>query len=363
VNPLPQPGAITLLITIFVTCLLFFISAQLICLIVPALLALIVYYCLRPIVEVLVIRGMRHEVAAMVVWITLQLLTTVIVFAIGFLVVEKASKWQANFAGYLAGAENLIKNTVDSLDKVFPALKKTSLGTNVDQRIQQFTNEFAEANFLPIALRLAKWLPSLLLLPYITYFLLSDSGRLKKYIIKSVPNAFFERALLLFSRLDASLQSYFQGLLVLTCLDTMCLSAGLGMLRIKGALWLGLIAAVLSWVPYIGSIIGCIVVVLVAATDFPDKPSMAYACVGLFILVRVLDDFVFLPLTVGRKLHVHPLLSVLMLFLGADVAGATGLFLALPLFGVVTVIGETISQVVMDPKLRARYKASRRLTQ
>ncbi|HEY3913981.1 MAG TPA: AI-2E family transporter, partial [Verrucomicrobiae bacterium] len=68
-------------------------------------------------------------------------------------------------------------------------------------------------------------------------------------------------------------------------------------------------------------------------------------------------------LTVGRKLHVHPLLSVLMLFLGADVAGATGLFLALPLFGVVTVIGETISQIVMDPRLRARYKASRRLAQ
>ena len=117
----------------------------------------------------------------------------------------------------------------------------------------------------------------------------------------------------------------------------------------------------LAWIPYIGSVIGCVVVVLIAATDFPDKLWIPYACLSLFIGVRLLDDFVFLPLTIGRKLHVHPLLSVLMLFLGATVAGATGLILALPLFGVIAVIGDTVSQVVTDQKLRARYRAARQL--
>jgi predicted PurR-regulated permease PerM len=206
-----------------------------------------------------------------------------------------------------------------------------------------------------------KWLPSLLLVPYIAYFMLSDSARLKKYLIKSVPNAFFERALLLFSRLDASLQNYFHGLLLLTLLDTVCLSLGLVVLGIGNAFWLGLAAAILAWIPYLGSAAGCILVVLVAATDFPEKTWMAYACLILCLVVRLLDDFVFMPLTVGRKLHVHPLLSVLMLFLGAMVAGATGLLLALPMFGVVAVIGETVSQIVTDRRLRARYKAARQL--
>ena len=75
----------------------------------------------------------------------------------------------------------------------------------------------------------------------------------------------------------------------------------------------------------------------------------------------MLDDFVFLPMTIGRKLNVHPLLSVLMLFLGATVAGATGLFLALPLFGVMAVIGEAVAQVVADQGLRARHRAARQL--
>ena len=55
-------------------------------------------------------------------------------------------------------------------------------------------------------------------------------------------------------------------------------------------------------------------------------------------LVLPILGFLFLPLTIGRKLHVHPVLSLLVLYLGASVAGATGLVLALPVFGVVAVI-------------------------
>jgi len=102
-------------------------------------------------------------------------------------------------------------------------------------------------------------------------------------------------------------------------------------------------------------------VVLVAATDFPDRPSIAYGCLALFLFVRLLDDFVFMPLTIGRKLHIHPLLSVLMFFLGATVAGGTGLVLALPVLGVVGVVVDIVAQVIMDRRLRFRYRTARDL--
>jgi predicted PurR-regulated permease PerM len=357
----PQPGAITLLAVISVTCLLLFLFQKMIWFVVPFLLALMFYYCLRPAVQTLVVRGVSHAMAAKTVWVLLQLIAVAIVLAIMLLVAAKAGTWQTDFSGYITGGKNLLKKTAGSLEKIAPIFKSMDLSAQVDQNIQQFTDRFSEKELLPIIFQLLKWLPSLLLVPYITYFMLNDSTRLKKYIIKSVPNAFFEKALLLFSRLDVSLQNYFQGLLLLTFLDAVCLAFGLGVLGITNAIWLGLAAAVLAWIPYVGSVIGCTLVVLIAATDYPEKAWMPYACLVLFLGVRMLDDFIFLPLTIGRKLHVHPLLSVLMLFLGAMVAGATGLFLALPLFGVVAVIGETVSQVVADRKLRARYKASRQL--
>jgi predicted PurR-regulated permease PerM len=130
---------------------------------------------------------------------------------------------------------------------------------------------------------------------------------------------------------------------------------------LSGALMLGLVCAVLAWVPYVGSILGCLLVVLVAATDFPLDPWMAYGAIIVFLLVRLLDDFVFMPLTIGRSLRMHPLLTVLMIFIGGAVAGVAGLMLVLPLLGVAMVVGETVGLIVTDPRLQARYAHARRL--
>jgi len=349
------------MVVVLLTCLLLFLFQKMIWLVAPVLLSLMLYYCLRPALRTLVVSGMRHDLAVKSIWLLLQVITAAGVLAGAVALLARAESWQHILDQYIAGGQNLLGKTTGSLEASFPMFQRMHLAMLVDQRVRQFTDRFAENHLLPLTLLLLKWLPSLLLIPFITYFMLNDSASLKKYLIKSVPNAFFEKSLLLFARLDTSLQSYFQGLLLLTLLDGACLGAGLVLLGVAHAVWLAIAAAVLAWIPYLGSVIGCVLVVLIAATDSPEKSWLAYACLLLFLGVRLLDDFVFLPLTIGRKLHVHPVLSVLMLFLGGAVAGATGLVLALPLFGMVAVVGETVAQVVSDQKLRARFRAARRL--
>ena len=111
----------------------------------------------------------------------------------------------------------------------------------------------------------------------------------------------------------------------------------------------------------VGSVIGCTLVVLVTATAFPADPWIVYAAVGVFILGRLLDNFFFIPLTVGRSIRMHPLPTVLMVFIGGAVAGVPGLVLALPLAGVVSAVVGTIIGIVQDPRLRARHAWSKSL--
>ncbi|MBV5325665.1 MAG: AI-2E family transporter, partial [Rhodospirillaceae bacterium] len=198
--------------------------------------------------------------------------------------------------------------------------------------------------------------PSLLLAPFLAFFFLRDGLRFKKFLARAVPNAFFERALFLLHEVDQTAHRYFQGLIKLTVLDTIVLALGLWAIGVSSPLVLGLIAAMLAWVPYVGSIVGCMLVVMVASTDAPNDPAMAYMAIGVFIGVRLLDDFVFMPLTLGRSLHIHPLITVLMIFIGGSVAGVAGLMLVLPLLGVVMVIGETLGRLITDPRLRARHR-------
>jgi len=56
---------------------------------------------------------------------------------------------------------------------------------------------------------------------------------------------------------DGTARAYFQGLLKLTLIDTFCLALGLAAIGVPGAFALGLMAAVLAWVPFVGSVIGC----------------------------------------------------------------------------------------------------------
>jgi len=269
--------------------------------------------------------------------------------------------WQIAVERYLQGGMGLLQRSLAGLEERFGMLQRAHLAATVGQRLNAFTSGFAEHYVEPIALGIAAWTPSLLLTPFLSFFFLKDGHHFKTFLVRAVPNAFFEKTLYLVSEVDQAARAYFLGLIKLTVLDTVTLAFGLWLMGMPTPLGLGLLAAVLAWVPYVGSILGGLLMVLVAATDFPAEPAMAAWVVGLFIFTRLLDDFLYMPLTIGKSLNMHPLVAVLMLFVGGAVAGILGLMLVLPVLGVVMVVCETTGAVVTDPRLMARYWHGRAL--
>jgi len=343
------------------TCLLLFAFQKILWLVVPFILGLIIYYALLPAVQRLVLAG--HSIATGATMVSLAafaVLGGAMALAAPW-VAAHAVTWNEWGARYLSGGLGFLLSTLESLEKSFEFLAQAHLTESVRHGVSDFSANFVSRNLAGAVMLAAAWLPSLLLAPFLAFFFLRDGRRFKKFIIRAVPNAFLERTLYLLDEVDRTARLYFIGLLKLTALDTLTLALGLWVLGISAPLLLGLVTAVLAWVPYVGSILGCALVVLVAATDFPGNPGMAYGAIGLFIFVRLLDDFIFMPMTVGRSLHLHPLLTVIMIFVGGAVAGISGLMLVLPLLGVVMVLGETVGQVVTDPRLRARHVHAKRL--
>lgn len=356
-----QPGPLVWLGVIAGTCLVLFLFQQILWLVVPFLLALILYYALLPLKQRLVLAGCSHNLAATLVSLAVgMLVVAALMVSLPWLTVE-AAKWQESSARYLDGGLNLLMATLKRLEMQFAMLARFRLSAELTQGISEFSEHFAQNYLAGALMTVAAWAPSLLLAPFVAFFMLRDGWRFKRFVGQSVPNAFFERTLYLLDQLDRTARLYFVGLLQLTFLDTLCLAAGLWLLGVSAPLVLGLVTAVLAWVPYVGSIAGCLLVVLVAATDFPTQPQVAYGAVLLFLLVRLLDDFLFMPLTVGKSLNIHPLLTVLMIFIGGAVAGIAGLMLVLPVLGLAMVLGETLGRVVTDPRLRARHRQARHL--
>jgi predicted PurR-regulated permease PerM len=338
------------------TCVLLFLLQQMLFLAIPFLLGIVLYYILQPPMQRLIRMGVGHNAATLTVGFAFFVLLTLAVLAAVFWNPAPSDSWRDTLGVYMTGGLDFVRHTMQALEQQFPILKQMKLAKTVNLRVAGFTGSFMQKHLTGILVTVAAWLPSLLLAPFLTFFFLRDGLRFKKFLARAVPNAFFEKTLCLLHEVDQTAHRYFQGLIKLTVLDTAVLALGLWAIGVSSPLVLGLIAALLAWVPYVGSIVGCVLVVMVASTDAPADPSVAYLAIGVFILVRLLDDFVFMPLTLGRSLHIHPLITVLMIFIGGMVAGVAGLMLALPLLGVVMVIGETLGRLITDPRLRARHR-------
>ena len=359
--PTLSSGPLVWAATIVFTTLLLALLGRVLWLVVPSLLAIIVYYALFPLVRRLTLAGVQRPTAAAVV--------AGVVFLGASIAMVPAVSWIAAHAAigqellyrYLNAGRLLVERMMTMLDARFEFLAQMNLHGQIAMRLAEFGDAYLQEHAGGLLLGAAAWLPSLLLAPFFAFFFLRDGKRFLKFIGSAVPNAYFERTLDMIERVHTTARAYIQGMLKLTAIDTAFLGLGLWALGVPGAPVLGLLAAVLAWVPFVGPIIAGIIVVLVTATDLPHDPDIVYAVIVLLVCVRMLDDFVFLPLTVGRSLRMHPLPTVLLIFIGGAVAGIPGLILALPLAAVVMVVAGTIGGIVDNPRLRARHAFAKRL--
>jgi len=333
---------------------------------VPMILAVAIYYVCAPGVDWLKRLGLTHPQA---VWV-LALLVGIGCVGLSLASVPWLSSQifhlQEQAPAYMDRGNALVVESLQWLETRFPALARSHLAEEAQTRMSGWTDGMLNRNVHALLGFLGTWLPSLLLVPYLTFFFLRDGANFKKLLMRGVPNAFFDKVMLLFHRMDYQIHQYFRGMMALTVLDTLTLGAGLWIIGRKfgvggavfgpsHALFLGFVCAVLAWLPYVGSAAGCGLVVLVCASEAPGRPVLLLSALVLFVLARLIDDFFYSPMTVGKSLNIHPLLTVVMIFVSGSVAGVPGLFLVLPVLGICSVAGEVFERVWFDEHLRARH--------
>ncbi len=354
-------GPVVWLLTMAITTLLLVASSKALWLVVPFLIAIILYYMLYPVVRRLALSGFGREAAAAIVAGGVTVLVILVMIPVLPWLAAQSVAGEETLYRYLEGGRVLIDRLLGALESQFAFLRRLDFHAQMGRRADEFGSTFVTHKMGELLLASAASLPSLLLAPFFAFFFLRDGSLFTKLITRGVPNAFFERTIYMFERVDAAAKSYFQGLLKLTAVDTIVLGIGFLIVGVPNAIVIALICALLEWIPVVGSIVGCALAVLVAATDHPDRLWVVYAVLGVFIANRMLDNFIFIPLTIGRSIRMHPLPTVLMVFIGGAVAGIPGLVLALPLAGVVFAIVGTIAGIVVDPRLRARNAYAKQL--
>jgi predicted PurR-regulated permease PerM len=248
-------------------------------------------------------------------------------------VVEQAKEFGENLPAYGTAMRqriNEINQRFDSLripDNVQADLNKkvTELGTTITTEVGGFV--LISATFVP-------WL---ILIPILAFFFLKAVNLIRLSVLRSFPAGRWRiRAESVLQDVNTTLAAYTRAQLISCFLIGVICTSGFYSLGLKYALLLGILAGIFEFVPLLGPAVVGLIVILTAV--FSDNPWRGLYVMIFLVTLRVAQDYVMYPRIVRGGIHLHPLVIILSVLSGEQVAGIPGVFLSIPIVAVATVI-------------------------
>lgn len=223
-----------------------------------------------------------------------------------------------------------IEAVLERLDQQLSALSQRVGGDPVDLKgqMEQLTSGMGDrlVNLAPGLLGVAT---NIFLVPFLALFLLRDGPRIKRSLIRFVPNRYFEFALEALHKIDLQLGNYFRGLVLEISIVSVLSISALWLLDVGSFVLIGILAGITTVIPYAGSLLGGSVGVMMKLAS-TGSVSMAALVFLAFLAIQITDEAVIQPLVFARAVDLHPLEVLVAVWIAAQFFGVVGMVLAIP---------------------------------
>ena len=182
---------------------------------------------------------------------------------------------------------------------------------------------------------------AIVIIPFVTFFLLKDELKIRRNLLHLVPNRYFEVTLSILAKVELSIGRYFRALLVQGTAIAVIASALLWIVGLRGAIAIGIFTGLANTIPYFGPFLGFLAGTLVGIAQTGDAslvPGVALA----MALTQLADNVLLQPLIFSRAAQTHPLIILLVVLVGAQLGGLVGMLVAIPVTTTVRVIVEQL---------------------
>jgi putative permease len=309
----------------------------------PLILGILLSVLLNPLVVRLEGRGLSRTAAVVLV-----------MAAISMAIAALLSLLAPTIAHQVENLSGLVKNETPTallgklralLNRHLPWLNHSGIISQIMARAEKFLYAMINQSIrllpsiIPVVI-------TLVLIPFMTFFLLKDGRRLKHSFVRILPNRYFEMGISLLHKIDCQLGSYIRGqMLVSLCIGILSITA-LAILKVPYFFLIGAAAGLANMIPYFGPIVGAIPAIIL---NIIDKGSIraALPVIVAFLVIRFIDDTLVSPNILGHSLEIHPLLVIIVIFTGGEMFGIMGLLLCIPVTGIIKV---TISELIWNFK-------------
>ncbi|WP_274649424.1 AI-2E family transporter [Paenibacillus humicola] len=303
-------------------------------LIVPFMLAGFFYYLLRPIVRYLRRQRLPKTAAILIVYLAFAVVAALFVVVVWPTLQQQID----NFA-------NGTPALVEGFNERFARLQHTRLasmlgfgGTEMIAKLSELLTDAvntASSYISNVISAVTNFVIVVATAPIICYYMLKDGGAIPRAILHLVPKRYRKDGREVLEDIDSALSGFIVGRMIITFLLGVMMYIGFLIIGLPYSLLIALIATLLNIIPYIGPILGAIPCVIVA---FIDSPAMVLWVLLVVVIAQQIESNLLSPHVYGRRLDIHPLTTILLLLVAADIAGILGVILAIPLYMVAKIV-------------------------
>lgn len=194
------------------------------------------------------------------------------------------------------------------------------------------------------------WAMNIVLIPVVTFYLLRDWDILTARFGQLIPRPMYPTVNKLVTESNSVLSSFLRGQFsVMLALGTIY-TLGLYIIGIDLSLLIGMGAGIVSFIPYLGAIVGMLVGAVAAFMQFGDLTYVVYVLI-VFGIGQLLEGMVLTPLLVGDRIGLHPVAVIFAVLAGGQLFGFVGVLLGLPIAAVIMVLLRHAHQNYLNSKL------------
>lgn len=303
----------------------------------PVLLALLGTALLRPLHRRLVNAKANRSVAAALTCVAVLAVVGGAVYIVVAALIDTGDQIVASLKDAAQGISDRFGAAGTSLD---------DLATNAKDLLGRFGGT-AASNVISGVSVVGESIAMAVLALFLVFFFLRDGPRAVGLIRGLAPGGNGDMLEAMARRAFEAVEGFMRGTTLIALIDAVCITVGLLVLDVPGAVGLGALVFVGAYVPYLGAFISGAVAVLVALAD--RGFVIALWALGIVLAVQVLEGHVLQPVIQSRTVQMHPAVVLLAITAGASVAGILGMLLAVPL---------TAAAFAIVHELRERYVGS-----
>jgi putative permease len=223
----------------------------------------------------------------------------------------------------ITGAVEMIDRQLSTVSQQLggePLNLKKKLDDGINRRMQKLSS---------LGQGLLGLVTNVVLVPFMAVLLLRDGPRIKRGLIRFVPNRYFEFSLEALHKIDIQLRNYLRGLVFEISVISILSIPTLWLLEVPAYVLIGILAGITTVIPYAGSLLGGFVGFLLKVATTGQVAS-ALPVLLAFLVIQIADEAFIQPLVFAQAVDLHPLEVLIAVWIAAQFFGVIGMVLAIP---------------------------------